>query len=247
MGTEAWQNRPSGEHGSSSERRIGVSHPVIEVINSNLPIINERIKGYDSTLFKSARSYDDSLRKALEHRDKYNKNNFSFLADAFVNVGPFPLEPLDIALIWSRGKEMFTSFSKNDFPRLVSTAYTVQDAQTSDWKNVPRQFFEKKTIPEAVHNDVSGIANVRGKVRYVLQNAFALYEYVYGLPYDWAYQSTGVAERIREGDSSVKAEIDKFIVENGENAVTEIAEDFSIGLTSFNDLLSDLHCPKLQE
>ncbi|MBI4080946.1 MAG: hypothetical protein HY430_04210 [Candidatus Levybacteria bacterium] len=136
------------------EAEAGVrSHPVVDVLNANGPILARLKADYDAT--------------PNDEKRNFVKANYGFLADAIEAAGPFDLEPLDIVAIWARARALMPrSYS---FPAMLATAYAIQQTPNHEvWKGYPRYYLEKSAsddLAEPFRSDRDGMAHFIGRMR----------------------------------------------------------------------------------
>lgn len=136
----------------NAEKRIGFSHPVLDVINQHIPELTELNENVASL-------------KSQKDQTSYIEEHYGFLADSLVKAGPYTLNPEDIIAIWSRAKEVFsTVYQKYALARMISYAYVIQGLNIADWKVFPRLFFEKGEFPEPFEHDSAALIHIKKKL-----------------------------------------------------------------------------------
>lgn len=138
-----------------AENRADSTHPIVSVIDQNLPKI-------------------ETLKIELGHLPSDQQRpffaaNFGFLADAMTEAGPFTLEPLDMIAIWSKVVEVFPVSTIYRYPvaAAVSSAYAVQGIDNPNWKKFPAKYLNSRRIPEELKQDRNGLEHVREKLEEV--------------------------------------------------------------------------------
>lgn len=201
-----------------AERREGVSHPVLSVIEQHLPTITHLAQGYSQ------------IKDGLE-RQRYIKEHYGFLADALIEVGPYTMEPTDIIAIWSRATEVFSMYHRYALAGVVSSAYAVYGMDNPVWTNFPRHYLETEQLPAGVASDREGLLHVKGRLDEIRENLGDLNLYMYGnrSPVETARR---LCLRIQDGDAEAEAEINRLIAFEKEHetpVLVEIRENFGNG------------------
>lgn len=210
-----------------AERREGFNHPVLSVIEQNLPAITQLNKRYFSLTDN-------------QEQQKYIKEHLGFLADAFVNVGPYSMKPLDIVAIWSRVIEIGENVSPLFYHRyrlveMISSAYAVQGATNKEWRKFPRSCLEAHKLPPGVLQDKAGLLYVKEKLNEIHESLKELDFYTYGTRDDPMGMVAKLAIKSRDGDKEAEKELNRLIAfeKTHETPVLgEIHENFANGLLS---------------
>ncbi len=205
---------------TKAENRIGISHPILTQIDNYLPEITRFQQGYPPT--------DSKLQQ------RYISENFGFFADVITEVGPFTLKPHELISIWSRTKEVFSTYQRYALAGIVSSAYAVQEAENQEWKKFPRYYLETGEIPDVVKKDKSGLLHVQNRLKLIDESLNDLSSYVHGTREPIITYTLNLARREREGDLEAKRELEVLLArqQNYQNpTITEIHENFGNGFT----------------
>lgn len=183
-----------------AESRVDFTHPLITALDNNLPQINIVLAG--SAAITDASDYQ-----------RYDKQNYGFLADAFASAGPFTLEPLEIVSIWSRvGKIAPNSrLPRYELARMMINAYAIQGTSHKGWQSFPRHFLETNELPAEVLEDKVGIKHVTSRMLQVHQSLMDLDAYAYGDRDSGPEATAKLALRIQEGDKNAQEEYEKLL------------------------------------
>ncbi|OGK19431.1 hypothetical protein A3G67_00510 [Candidatus Roizmanbacteria bacterium RIFCSPLOWO2_12_FULL_40_12] len=207
------------EQVNQAESRVGFSHPVLTTIERNLPRILHLNEGY---VFVTDSS----------NQQQYIKGHYGFLADALVEAGPYPLEPIDLIAIWARVIEVFpNNYYRYDLAGMISSAYAVMEIEDLEWKKLPRHYFETGQLPEAVTKDRSGLVVVQSRLHQIGENLGDIDFYTDGVS-DGITHASDLAKRERDGDEEAARELDALIAhQKAHNTPTlsELHENFGNG------------------
>jgi hypothetical protein len=204
------------EQVARAEARIEFTHPVLSVIEQHLPAINSLQQDY-------------SKIQDNQEQQRYIREHFGFLADAFVEAGPYTMTPTDIISIWSRAIEVFPSlYQRYRLAAMISNAYAIQGLDNPDWKRFPRCYLETDKLPAEVTHDRKGIMYAKARFLDIRHSLDALVLYVYGTsnPMD---QACALGTRLRDGDMTAQTELDKLNAYQEEHktpVLDEIGENF---------------------
>lgn len=203
-----------------AECRVGVTHPVISVIDKHLPTIRNLNEGY-------------ALLTDNQEQQRYIEEHYGFFADALVEALPFTLEPTDLISIWSRAIEVFSGYHRYALVGMVSRAYAIQGLENPEWKKFPRHYLETRELPEGVLKDKSGLLHVKSRFYEIVQSLNDLDFYVYGMKGS-AFEYAGqLAKREKDGDITAKEELERLVAHQKAHTTPtlgELHENFGNGL-----------------
>src|SRR3989338_9739207 len=206
---------------AQAESRIGFTHPVLTVIEYNLPDIVQLAKGYSQIIDN-------------QEQQRYIRRQYGFLADAIVEVGSYTMEPTDIIAIWSRAREVFSGYHRYALAGMVASAYAIQGLDNPDWKRFPRHYLETSELPTEVLGDREGLENVMRRLDEIGESLDELNVYVYGTKESGMEMGAKLGARMRDGDTEAEAELEKLIAMEKERKTPilgEIHENFGNGFT----------------
>src|SRR3989344_8374689 len=123
------QSTLTREQVECASRREGVSHPVISVIEYNEPRIAQLHQAYQSI-------------ESNQEQQRYVRNNYGFLGDAFEEAGEFFLGPLDIVAICSKAVDVWPDniYPRYGLARMIAPAYAIQGKP--EHRGLARYFLE---------------------------------------------------------------------------------------------------------
>jgi hypothetical protein len=188
----------SGKQIARAERREGVSHPVLSVLEQHLPTIIQLNEGYSSLTDN-------------QEQQRYIKKHYGFLADALVEAGPYTLEPTDLIAIWSRAQEVFSGYHQQALAGMVSSVYAIQGAENSEWRKFPRHYLETSQLPEGVIKDKGGLLYVKSRLDQIGESLDDIDFYTYGTREPRMTYAFNLAKRGSEGDEAAKKELERLI------------------------------------
>lgn len=202
-----------------AERREGIDHPVLQVFEDNLATI--------AMLDEIYRNISDNSA-----RQKFVRENFGFLAVAFVKLPAFTLEPLELLAIWSRAVELFHVYMRYELAAVLSAAYAIQGLANPGWKKFPRTYLETGNLPAEVLEDRDGLLQVKAKLQELKKGREVIDIYVFGIENPME-KSVELAKRARDGDKEADKEFDLLIERQKSRqtkAISELGENFGQGL-----------------
>lgn len=152
-----------------AERREGINHKIIDVLEASRDKLIEIDKGLDGV------SATGDARAFIGKR-------LGFLAEEFGKVAPFTLELLEIVAIWSKLTEIVSHESlRDDVAFLLELSYAVQGLDDPLWKDLPKYFLETSELPANVINRASELSYVRERAGELEQKLMrGLYKYMWG-------------------------------------------------------------------
>ncbi len=211
-----------------AESRQGVSHPVIAVLDKNLPAIERFLQGRVSTDNQAAQ--------------RYVAQNLGFLADAVSEAEPFTLEPEELVAVWSRAMEIFpdSGYSRYSLAGIVSSAYATQGLENSAWRQLPRHYLETGELPDGALEDRQGLAHVVAKFGDIDDSLGELNRYVYGSTDSGTMQARDLTRREMAGDVDAGRQLDEMIEQEKvrkTDLLSAIGENFGNG---FSPLYGDI-------
>lgn len=188
------------EQYARAERREGVQHPVIAVIDQHLPMIAELEQGYSAITVN-------------QDRFTYIKQNYGFLADALTAAGPYTLNPEDLIAIWSRAREVFSQsrYQRYALAGMVSSTYAIQGLKNPEWKKFPRHYLETSELPEGVVRDRNGLMHVSRRLVDIGDSLDELDWYVFGTKESGMTLAVNLARRSRDGDADADRQLEELI------------------------------------
>ncbi len=200
---------------------IGVSHPILAVLDRESQRITDLNTRYDGEL---------STEEVYELR----KGDSAFLAEAIEGAGPFTLKPLELVGIWSGSKKL--PYHRYQLAAVISAAYATQGVPNPEnWNEFGRYYLENGKLPQKVIGDVTGLTYVRGRLEEIRANLDQVDEVVYqGIEQP---QDLGVrlGPLIARGDREALKEYDeksKKLKELEIPLVLEMQENFGNGMTN---------------
>lgn len=205
---------------AQAEKRGSFSHPVIEVIQKQLPQIKPLIEEY-------------SKIEDTQEQQRFIRQNYGFLADALVATEPFTLQSLDIVAIWSRVMEIFSGYQRYALAGMISGVYAIQGLEDSAWKKFPRHCLETGEIPPELREDKSSLAYLKQRLDHIGESLEELDFYVYGTREAPMKPVVALARRIDQGDKEAQKELDGLISYQKSHSAPVLAaihENFSNGL-----------------
>jgi hypothetical protein len=199
------------EQMKNAEARIGFTHPVLSVIEEQLPAIGRFQEAYTQI--------SDSTKQ-----DRYAHAHLGFLADALVKKGPFSMTATDIVAIWSRIREVFSFFhSTSRLSEIVAYAYAVGELDDPKWKQFPRRFFQTSKFPQEVLSDTEGIANVKRKFREIQKSLDDIDLYAFGTTNPMV-EGMIIYAKAQNGDAAAQAQYEELIARMGRRQ-TRVIDD----------------------
>ncbi|MEX1052707.1 MAG: hypothetical protein WEC80_02570 [Patescibacteria group bacterium] len=205
---------------SLAESRVGVIHPVISVIDNNLPTILKLTEGYN-------------LITDNQEQQRYIAEHYGFFADSIIEALPFTLEPTDLISIWSRAIEVFSGYHRYALVGMISSAYAIQGLENPEWKKLPRHLLEIGELPNEILHDSFGLLHVRKKVKEITESLDELDFYVYGMKGSTLEYAVQLAKREKEGDTTARVKLDRLTTHEKKSTtptLREIHENFGNGL-----------------
>lgn len=202
-----------------AEKRVGLTHPVIDVLDKNLPILTQLNKRYEGI-------------KDNQEAQRYVREHYSFLADDLVAAGEFPLDPLDIIAIWSRAFTDLPYYQRHAFAGMVSSAYAIQGLDNPHWKKYPRHYSETYEIPQEVIDDKSGLMHVRERLDQIGVNIKEIDFYIYGVRGSAMQLAGELTRKEMAGDLDAKKRLEDLIAHQNTHmtpVLGEIHENFGNG------------------
>ncbi|OGH17942.1 MAG: hypothetical protein A2868_03340 [Candidatus Levybacteria bacterium RIFCSPHIGHO2_01_FULL_40_15b] len=209
------------EQVARAERRDGVSHPVLSIIEQHLPTITQLTEEYSQITNN-------------QEQQRYIGEHYGFFADALVEVGAYTMEPTNIVAIWSRAKEVFSGYHRYALAGMVAGAYAVQGLDNPDWKRFPRHYLETSELPTEVLGDREGLEHAMRRLDEIGESLDELNVYVYGTKESGMEMGAKLGARMRDGDTEAEAELEKLIAMEKERKTPilgEIHENFGNGFT----------------
>ena len=206
---------------AQAESRIGFTHPVLTVIEYNLPAIVQLAKGYSQIIDN-------------QEQQRYIRRQYGFLADAIVEVGSYTLEPTDLIAIWSRAREVFSGYHRYALAGMVSSAFAVQGAENPEWRKFPRHYLETSQLPEGVARDQNGLLDVCSKLNHIRESLGEISFYVNGTRESAMSHAFELAKRGSNGDKEAEQELETLIAHQKAHTtptLAEIYENFGNGFT----------------
>lgn len=208
-----------------AEQRVGVSHPILDVFEQNLP----RLKDLHE---KCALIPDNQDQQA------FIKENYGFLADAVVEAGDYSLEPLELVAIWAGVGEIFDTHRPGDvyhkyaIAGIVTTAYAIRGLQNPDFKNLPRYIVERDELPDEITSDLESMRHVRARLDIVDKNIEDLDFYINGTRKPGGEIVFNLAKKAHAGDKEAKKQLDEILAGSKERStptLQSIHENFGNG------------------
>lgn len=216
---------------NQAEARIGISHPVIAVLDQYSPQLIQLQQGYSSLT-------------DVEEQQRFVRENYGFLAVAIVEAGPFTLRAEDIVAIWSRAIEVFRLPPIKDqryaLAGMVTAAYCIQGAASPEWKSYPRRVVEGRGIPEWIMTDSQVLVPVRRRLEEVGKSLHEIDFYLYGTEEPAQELAANLYLKGREGDKEAETAyntLNDYFKAHRTPVLEEIGENFRNGLMSiYRDL-----------
>lgn len=203
-----------------AESRVGSTHPVLGVIDSQLPRILQLNQEFVPIM------NSDKQQQFISER-------YGFMADALVEAGPFTLEPTDLLVIWSRAMEVFSGYHRYALAGMLSGAYAIQGLEDPEWKRFPRSWLETHQLPEPVRRDRTGLVHVCDRFDQIAESIDELDLYVDGVKggVSLAFE---LGRKLYDGDKTVEEELNALIAHSEEfktPTIEEIHENFGNGFS----------------
>ncbi len=209
------------ENVALAEKRVGFTHPVIDVLDRNQPQFTWNYQAYNDI-------------NHPQEQQRYIAGHYGFLADDIVAVGPFTLEPLDLIAIWSRAMETFSGYHRYALAGMVGSAFAIQGLENPDWKKFPRHFLETYELPSEVLKDKSGLLHVKNRLGQVSKSLAELSFYVFGTRESAMTLAFNLAKKESEGDQDAGRQLKELIARDeryNTPAIGELHENFGNGFT----------------
>ncbi|MDD5415978.1 MAG: hypothetical protein PHE48_03195 [Candidatus Daviesbacteria bacterium] len=211
------------EQVAQAESRIGITHPVLTVIENHLPTLIQLSNDYPKTSDNQGQS-------------QYIREHYGFLADAFVEAGPYTLEPLDLIAIWSRvTRGVFPLYARYRLAGMVSSIYAIQGVENPEWRKFPRHYLETGELPECVTRDRGGLLYVQSRLRQIGESLEDIDFYIYGTREPAMSYAFQLAKREAEGDEEAKKKLEALILHEKTHTtpiLSELLENFGNGYVS---------------
>lgn len=209
------------EQYARAERREGIHHPVVAVIDQHLPAITQIEQGYSAITVN-------------QDRFIYINQNYGFLADALVEAGSYTLDPEDLITIWSRAREVFSQsrYQRYALAGMVASAYAIQGVENLEWTKFPRHYLETSELPEGVTRDRSGLLHVSRRLDEIGDSLDELNRYVFGTKESGMTLAANLAKRSRDGDPDADRQLEElFALEKARQTplLGDIHENFGNG------------------
>lgn len=204
-----------------AESRVGLTHPVLTVIENHLPATVPLTEGY-------------SQITDTQEQQRYIREHYGFLADAIVEAGPYTLEPIDLIVIWSRAREVFSGYHRYALAGMVSSAFAVQGAESPEWKKFPRHYLETSNLPKGVVRDRGGLVYVSSKLNHIRESLGEISFYINGTREPNRSHIFELAKRSSNGDKEAEQELEILIAYSKAHTtptLAEIHENFGNGFT----------------
>jgi hypothetical protein len=216
------EQRPelTGEQVSRAERRDGITHPVLSVIEQHLPTINHLTEGYSQITNN-------------QEQQRYIREHYGFLADAFVEAGPYTMEPTDIVAIWSRATEVFSGYHRYALAQMISSAYAIQGLDNPEWRRYPRHYLETSELPEEVTEDRDGMLHAQSRLDEIDRSLKDIDFYVYGTHESAMSLAFNLSKKEAAGDQEAKRQLEELIAHQESRTTPvlgQIHENFGNGL-----------------
>lgn len=188
------------EQYARAERRDGINHPVIAVLDQHLPTITRLEQDYSAIANN-------------QEQFRYIAQNYGFLADAIVETGPYTLQPEDLIAIWSRAREVFSQsrYQRYALAGMVSSAYAIQGLENLEWRKFPRHYLETGELPEGVVKDRDGLLHVGTRLDEIGDSLDELNRYVFGTKESGMILAANLAKRSRDGDPDAARQLEELI------------------------------------
>lgn len=208
-----------------AEQRVGISHPILDVIKMHLPRLQE--------LHEQCALIPDN-----QDQQAYIRANYGFLADAVVEAGDYSLEPLELVAIWSQVGEIFDterpgdSYHKYAIAGIVATAYAIRELENPAFQNLPRYVLERDELPDEITSDLESMRHVRSRLDMVDGNIEDLDFYINGTRKPGVEIAFNLAKKADAGDLDAKKQLDELLARSKERStptLQSIHENFGNG------------------
>lgn len=211
-----------------AERREGIYHPVITLLESYTPRFLQLNQEY-SRLTGNQEQHD------------YIQKNYGFLADALEATEDFTLKPLELIAIWSKACEVLGLYQRYRLAGMLSSAYGIKGIKKPNWKGFPRYTLENFDLPKKVLNDREGLIYVKSRFREITASLDEICFYAFGI--GWASNKLGeLFKREIDGDKKATEELDALIQYEKEHntlLLGNIYENFGNGMTTIFFKIND--------
>ncbi len=203
-----------------AERREGIYHPVIALLESYAPQIEELNQRY--------RKITDN-----QEQQKFLRENLGFLADALEGTEDFTLTPLELIAIWSKAHEFFSGYGRYALARMLSCAYAIKNGQNQAYRGFVRHRLEDRELPQEVKQDREGLLYIQRRLAEISASLDEVDFYTYGTRESAMELGFNLAKRVQEGDKVAQKELDTLIQREKEyktEVLAELHENFGNGM-----------------
>ncbi|MBI4167794.1 MAG: hypothetical protein HY515_02455 [Candidatus Aenigmarchaeota archaeon] len=186
------------EQVSRAERREGIYHPVLDVLDRRAL----EIAGFNAEYKKL---------KGSENQQLFVATHLGFLADDMEALPDFTLAPLELIAIWSKACEMMGYYPrKRGLANIVPAAYATKGVQNPGWKRFTGSMLQRCELPEDVEEDKEGLLYVQARVEGIKTGLGEIEFYVSGVR-DGAQTIRSLGKKAyQEGDKEAERELDRI-------------------------------------
>lgn len=187
----------------AAERREGISHPLLDVLDQQAPRIAELNITYDR--------FRVDIPSDNQTPQRFIRQNFGFLADAVEGAGEFSVAPLELVAVWSKAVDMLRGYQRYAFAEIIGTAYSIQGTINPGWRGFPRYYFEKGRFPTEVARDHVDLTHTQARLEEIYGNLNSLEYYVHGHKGSSMEYGSKLGKRISRGDQKAEVLLDRMI------------------------------------
>jgi hypothetical protein len=231
---ERESNRPvlTPEVVARAERREGLTHPVITIINRHLPEITELNNRYSGV--------------EAQQQQSFIRENYGFLADGLANAGNFSLSSENIISIWSFAQEVFpqeNNYHGRALAGMVTSAYLIQGLSDQSWKTLPRHYLETLELPETVNSESNVIQHFQNRISDINNRMTDIYTYLYGGMDTGPAYLARLGIRAEAGDAEAareQEEIQRYHTEHRNELLSDINDSFAPHIINLSSILESL-------
>lgn len=201
----------SKEQVATAERREGITHPVISLLEKHettLVGLREELKGI----------------KDSQEAQSYIAQTHGFLADSLEQLDALTLQPLELVAIWSRAMEFMDYYQRHAFGYALAIAYAIQGFEEPKWQGLTRHLSETHKFSDNIAVDREGLEQMVVKFDEISESMEELDFYVNGVEGSGVALAAELAKKSAEGDAEAGRKLDELIKHHKEYTTPTLAE-----------------------
>lgn len=217
------------EQVEAAERREGITHPIIDLLEKHEEYILDTNKK-----IPSAGSRDTFWGFYID--------NFGFLADELEEIGEFSVEPLDLIAIWSKTLDLFHDYQRYAFSRMLSAAYVLAGNSGIDNKGATRFLLENDELPAYLLDDPKVLMAMRERFDIISRSLKDVDFYVNGIEESAITVASRLAKLERDGDVEAGKRLQEMIDRQNEfltPVLDNLHENFGNGMVPLRMFVSE--------